>query len=327
MKVLVTGANGFIGSNIVKRLLDDDCEVNVLVRKSSDLKFLENLSVNYFFGDITQPATIEPAVADVEKVFHVAGLAADWGSYEVFKKVNYKGTINVAEAADRAGVKRFVFVSTVAFHGFGKTNMTEDSSVGQNLIPYAKTKYMAEQWLWDFAQNAKMKIAAVRPGNVYGINDRTFISKYIDVLLKGKFAEINKGKSKTCPVYIENLVDIVLLVSKENNAVNNVYIATDGLDITWHEFNSTLASKLGIELPKTSIPYGLAIAVAKMYNGVHKFTKLKSAPFLTPYRINNGGKDYHFSIAKLQNHFGYKPAIDLDEALNRTVKWYRDDRE
>ncbi len=324
MKVLVTGANGFIGSNIVRRLLDDDCDVNVLVRKTSDLKFLENLSVKYFFGDITEPATIESAFADVEKVFHVAGLAADWGAYEVFEKVNYKGTINVAKEADRAGVKRFVFVSTVAFYGFGKANMTEDSPIAPNLIPYAKTKYMAEQWLWDFARNTKMKITAVRPGNVYGINDHTFISKYIDALLKGKFAEINKGKSKTCPVYIENLVDIIMLLSNEKKANNNAYIATDGLDITWHEFNAALASKLGIELPKTSIPYSLAMAVAKMYCGVHKFTRLKSEPFLTPYRINNGGKDYHFSIAKLKNHFGYKPAIDLDEALNRTVKWYRD---
>ena len=321
MSVLVTGANGFI---IVKRLLEDNCEVNVLVRKSSDLKFLKNLNVKYFYGDITQSSTIESAVAGVEKVFHVAGLAADWGSYDVFEKVNYKGTINVAEAADRAGVKRFVFISTVAFHGFGKTNMTEDSPVAPNLIPYAKTKYMAEQWLWEFAKEMEMEITAVRPGNVYGINDRTFISKYIDALLEGKFAEVNKGRSKTCPVYIENLVDIIMLVSKEEKAVNNVYIATDGLDITWHEFNSVLASKLGIELSKTSIPYGIAMAVAKMYSGVHKFIGLKSEPFLTPYRINNGGKDYHFSIAKLENHFGYKPDIDLDEALNRTVKWYRD---
>ncbi len=323
MKVLVTGANGFIGSNVVKRLLEEGCEVNVLVRKTSDLKFLKGLDVNYFYGDITLQHTITPAVNGVEKVIHVAGLAADWGPYHIFEDVNLIGTVNVARESETAGVNRFVYISTVAFHGFGKTGMTEDSPVAKNLIPYARTKYMAEHWLWGFAREAKMEITAVRPGNVFGMNDRTFISKYIDALLKGKFAEINRGKSKTCPVYIENLVDIIMLVSKEDKAVNNAYIATDGLDITWHQFNSALANALGVDLPRTSIPYGVAMAAAKVYYGIHKTLRLKSEPFLTPYRINNGGRDYHFSIAKLHKHFGYSPKTGLEEALKRTVNWYR----
>lgn len=323
MKALVTGANGFIGSNVVKRLLKEGVEVNVLVRKSSDLKFLKGLDVNYFYGDITNYATIEPAVKGVDKVFHVAGLAADWGDYERFEKINFKGTINVAKAAAAAGVKRFIQTSTVAFHGFGKTNVTEDDPPADNLIPYAETKWMAEQWLWEYAKVVRMKITAVRPGNVYGINDRTFISKYINAMLAGKFAEINHGRSKTCPVYIENLVDIILLVSKQDKAVGNAYLATDGLDITWHEFNTLLAEKLQLKLKSTSIPFGIAMLAAKTYYGIHRLLKLKSEPFLTPYRINNGGLDYHFSIKKLKDHFNYAPKINLNEALTRTVNWYR----
>ena len=323
MKALVTGANGFIGSNVVKRLLQEDVEVNVLVRKSSDLKFLKGLDVTYFYGDITDYATLEPSVKGVEKVFHVAGLAADWGTYERFEKINFKGTINVAKAAAAARVKRFIQISTVAFHGFGKTNVVEDDPPAENLIPYAETKWMAEQWLWEYAKVVSMEITAVRPGNVFGINDRTFISKYIDAMLAGKFAEVNHGRSKTCPVYIENLVDIILLVSKEENAVGNAYLATDGLDITWHEFNSLLAEKLQIKLKNSSIPFGLAMAAAKIYYGIHSLLNLKSEPFLTPYRINNGGLDYHFSIQKLKDHFNYSPNINLDIALTRTVNWYR----
>ncbi len=323
MKALVTGANGFIGSNVVKRLLKEGVEVNVLVRKSSDLRFLQELDVNYFYGDITDYATIEPAVKGADKVFHVAGLAADWGPYEKFEKINFKGTINVAKAAAAAQVKRFIQISTVAFHGFGKTGVQEDDPPADNLIPYAETKWMAEQWLWEYAKVVNMEITAVRPGNVYGINDHTFISKYIDAMLAGKFAEINHGRSKTCPVYIENLVDIILLVSSEKEAAGNAYLATDGLDITWHTFNSLLAEKLKIKLKSNSVPFGLAMAAARIYYGVHTLLNLKSEPFLTPYRINNGGRDYHFSIQKLKDHFNYAPNIDLDEALIRTVNWYR----
>ncbi len=323
MKVLVTGANGFIGSNVVRRLAEEGAEINALVRKTSDLSFLKGLPVRYFYGDVTDAASLKPALRGVEKVFHVAGLAADWGPYERFEKINYRGTINTAKEAAAAGVKRFVYISTVAFHGFGKYNATEDDPPAKHLIPYAKTKWMAEQWLRKFMQETRMEITAVRPGNVFGINDRTFISKYIDALLKGKFAEINRGKSKTCPVYVENLVDIIMLVSKEQKAVGNAYFATDGLDITWHEFNTLLARKLGVPLPKTSIPYGVAMAAAKAYYGVHRLLHLKSEPFLTPYRVNNGGRDYHFSIRKLREHFDYEPAVSLDEALTRTVQWYK----
>ena len=326
MKVLVTGANGFIGSNVVKRMLDGGAEVNALVRKTSDLSFLKDVPVNYFYGDITDKESLRPALKGVGKVFHVAGLAADWGPYERFEKINYRGTINVATEAAKSGVKRFVFISTVAFHGFGKPNVTEDDPPAKNLIPYAKTKWMAEQWLWDFSPETKMEITAVRPGNVFGINDRTFISKYIDALLAGKFAEINHGKSKTCPVYIENLVDIIMLVSQEEKAVGNAYLATDGLDITWHEFNAALANHLGVKLPETSIPYGMAMAAAKVYYSVHRLLRIKSEPFLTPYRVNNGGRDYHFSIEKLRNHFNYNPDVGLDEALRRTVAWYKEYR-
>ncbi len=323
MKVLVTGANGFIGSNVVKRLLKEGVEINVLVRKSSNLKFLDNLAVNYFYGDITDYATIEPAVKGVEKVFHVAGLAADWGPYKKFEKINFKGTINVAKASAAAGVKRFIQISTVAFHGFGKTDVTEEEPPAAHLIPYAETKLLAEQWLWEYNKVVSMEITAVRPGNVYGINDRTFISKYIDAMLAGKFAEINHGKSKTCPVYIENLVDIILLVSKEKKAAGQAYLATDGLDITWHEFNSLLAEKLQIKLKNSSVPFGIAMTAAQIYYGIHKMLNLKSEPFLTPYRINNGGRDYHFSIQKLKNHFGYHPMVNINDALLRTVDWYR----
>lgn len=100
-------------------------------------------------------------------------------------------------------------------------------------------------------------------------------------------------------------VFIYLMVPEQGKAKGNRYIAADGHDITWHEFNAALAKKLGVNLPATSIPYGLAVTAAKIYYGIHQFLKIKTEPFLTPYRINNGGKGYHFSIQKLKDHFQY----------------------
>ena len=320
--ILVTGANGFIGSNLVKRLISERYKVRSLVRKTSDLSFLNGLDTEIIYGDINDIESLQQAMQGIDLVFHVAGLAADWGPYAVFDKVNYKGTQNVAKTASKAGVKKLVYISTVAFHGFGKVNMTEESPVAKNLIPYAETKYKAEQWLWQFQNQTDMHITAVRPGNVYGINDRTFMLKYLAAMQTGKFMEINKGRSKTCPVFIDNLIDIITLVGRENKANGQAFIATDGLDINWHTFNTKLADALGVKLPKMSIPYSVAYPVAKIYYGIHQTLRLKSEPFLTPYRVNNGGKDYHFSIGKLQSFFDYKPRIEIDEAVEKTVAWY-----
>jgi nucleoside-diphosphate-sugar epimerase len=322
-KILVTGANGFIGSNLVKRLLSDGNEVRSLVRKTSDLSFLEGLDTQLFYGDINDKESVKTAMQGVSKVYHVAGLAADWGAYELFEKVNFKGVQNIARIASQAGVSKMIYISTVAFHGFGKINMNEDSPISDDLIPYAKTKYLAEQWLWQFQNETDMKITAVRPGNVFGVNDRTFMLKYLEAMLSGKFSEINKGRSKTCPVFIDNLIDIITLAGNNDKADGEAFIATDGLDIDWHTFNTKLADALDIKLPKTSIPYGIAYVVAKMYYGVHKLIGIKSEPFLTPYRVNNGGKDYHFSIDKLKQFFNYSPRVSLDDAVAKTVHWYK----
>jgi nucleoside-diphosphate-sugar epimerase len=318
-KILVTGANGFIGSNLVKRLSDDGNLVKGFVRKTSDLSFLEGLNVEVALGDITDINTLEIATKGIDKVYHVAGLAADWGPYSLFDRINFEGTRNVALAANRNGVKKLIHISTVAFHGFGKINMNENSPVPKNLIPYAKTKFLAEEWLWQFAKTSDVKITAIRPGNVFGINDRTFITKYIDALLKGKFAQVNNGKSLTCPIFIDNLTDIITMVGNSEKADNNAFIATDGLKINWQTFNYKLAKSLGIKLPKTSIPYKIAYPAAKAFYGMHRFFKVKTEPFLTPYRVNNGGQDYHFSIEKLKQFFDYAPKTDIDTAIQKTV--------
>ncbi len=325
-KILVTGANGFIGSNLVKRLSENGYQVIGLVRKTSDLSYLEGLNVSIVYGDITDIESLKIATKGIDKVYHVAGLAADWGRYSLFSKINFTGTQNVAISSENNRVKKFTHISTVAMHGFGKVNMNEESPISKKLIPYAETKYLAEDWLWKFAKTSQMKITSIRPGNVFGINDRTFITKYIDALIKGNFAQINKGKSLTCPIYIDNLIDIITLVGDSEIADNNAFIATDGLNIDWQTFNKKLADVLKIKLPKTSIPYHLAYTIALIYFNLHRFFNIKKEPFLTPYRINNGGKDYHFSINKLAQFFDYSPKTNIDSAILKTVEWYKSRR-
>jgi len=324
MQALVTGANGFIGSNLVKYLLEKGISVTALVRKTSDLRFLDGLDVRLTYGDITDSDSLQSPMKGMDWVFHVAGLASDWGPYQRFYDINVTGTKNVVTAAAAAHVKRIIHISTVAFHGFGYQNIHEDYAVAKNLIPYAETKYLAEKWLFEFTKDKKIEATAIRPGNVFGPNDHTFMEKYLTAIQRKQAPQINHGKSKTCPVYIENLVDAIYLAARQPEAVGEAFFITDGLDITWNEFNNKLAEALNTKMPSISIPYGLGYAVAALIEGSYKLLGIKSEPFLTKYRINNGGKDYHFSIEKAGRLLGYKPRVDIDEAVKRTVKWFLD---
>jgi nucleoside-diphosphate-sugar epimerase len=317
-KILVTGVNGFIGSHVAQRLLANGHEVRGLVRSTSSLKRIEHLDLELYRGDVTEAASLQKPVKGMDLVVHVAGLASDWGPYEAFHSVNVLGTQNLARAA--AGVKRFVHISTTAIHGFeGKRNMDESSPLVKTIFPYCETKKQAEQWLFE----QDLEVVAIRPGNVYGPRDHTFILHYLDALNSGKLGYVGGGRAWTCPTYVENLVDGILLACFEEKAAGEAFLITDGLDIDWRTFTDKLADALGVKRPRLSIPFGPAYGLAMVMEGIYTLFRISSPPFLTRYRISNGGRDYHFSIRKAEEVLGFRPAVDLSEAVDRTVDWYR----
>ena len=326
MRVLVTGANGFIGSNLAKHLLSKGLTVNALVRKSSNLDFLRGLDVNIVYGDIGNKDSLKIAMHDCQQVFHVAGFASDWGDYKSFYDVNVTGALNVADVALELGVKRMIQISSVAIHGFGFSNINEDHSFGNDLIAYAETKKIAEKKLFEFAKDTPLELTAIRPGNVFGENDHTFIQKYLDALFAGQLAYINKGKSLTCPTYVGNLVEGIYLASVKDNAVGEAFFITDGLDINWREFTGKLAKAVGKKPPTRSVPRSFALNIARMMESSYKALRIKQAPLLTKYRVDNGSLDYHFSIEKAKGLLGFEPEIDIDTALGNTAEWYMKSR-
>lgn len=326
-KFFITGINGFIGSNIAKRLLDEGHQVSGIIRKTSDLKFLDGLDVKLTYGDITDRDSLAEPLKDVDVVIHVAALASDWGPYDLFYKINVEGTKNVAEVAAENNVKRFVFISSTVLHGFqNKRYQKEDDPLPKTKFPYCETKKLAEQWLFDFAKKTDMEITAIRAGNVFGIKDHTFAEKYLEALEQGKAGYIDGGKHWTCPVFSENLVDAILLAAEKPEAVGQAFIITDGYEIDWKTFTDKMADELGVKRPKLSTPFWLGYAIAGIMEYVYKLVNSKNPPLLTRYRISNGGTDYHFSIEKARNILGHEPKVKLDDAIKRTVEWYKNSR-
>lgn len=322
-KVLVTGANGFIGSHLIEKLVSQGHQAIALVRKSSDLQFLNPFNIEIRYADVRNYDSLVNAFKGIDVVIHNAGLASDWGNYRVFEEINVNGTKNVAQASIAKNIKRIVYMSSTAIHGFGsKTIMNEESPKNHNDFPYSKSKQVAEDWLFNFAKSSDIEITAIRPGNVFGPRDHTFMKKYIKAILEGKAAEINGGTSKTCPTYVENLADAVVLACFHPKAINESFIITDGWDIDWKDFNNTVLKALPIQKKMTSYPYILAYSAGWILEKIYSMIRSSQPPLITTYRVQNGGKNYFFSIEKAKSILGFSPTISLEEGIRKTVQWY-----
>ncbi len=322
MRILITGVNGYIGSKLAKKLIEEGHDVIGMIRQSSNLHLLGSIPVKLIYGDFTNQSSLPNVVAGIDIVIHAGGMVSDWGNYSDFEKANFEGTKNMVAVSQNAHVKRFIHISTVAVHGFGFQNATEEYLMPNLENAYAKTKKMSELWLSEFSKTHSMELVIIRPGNVYGPDDHKFIKKYLQAIEKQQFAFIKGGSSLTCPSYIDNLVCGIILSCFHPKAAGETFIITDGLYINWKEFTCKLVRQLGLPLPKFSTSFPFAYALAYINEWFCKVIFKTYAPLLTRYRINNGGKDYHFSITKARRILGYEPRVDINEAVHKTIKWY-----
>ncbi|MEA3267424.1 MAG: SDR family NAD(P)-dependent oxidoreductase [Candidatus Fermentibacteria bacterium] len=323
-KVLVTGANGFIGSHLVEKFLNEGHDVYGLVRPTSDLTLISDMEVSLRYGDITDYSSVEKALYDIDIVVHNAGLASDWGSLELFRKINLEGTRNVAEAAMAGGISRIVYMSSTAIHGFNHSSPQSENDKKNPVFNYGVSKLEAENWIMDFGDKNGIEVTSIRPGNVFGPGDHTFIEKYMKALASGKIAYVNSGLSLTCPTYVENLVHGVYLASVHEKAPGHAFIITDGLQINWKQFTEAIADEMHLPYPKLSIPLGVSLVLASFTEKTYKLFRSGHAPLMTKYRMYNGGTDYHFSIQKAKDIIGYEPVTGLKEAIEKTVLWFRE---
>lgn len=324
MRALVTGANGFIGSNLCRALIGRGHEVVALVLPGTSEKNLEGMKVEIVHGDILRQESLKNAVSGVDAVFHLAALVTDWGSRGLFMKVNVQGTKNVLDAAVEAKVRRFVYMSSLAVHSFSGWDGADESAPRGNFrYPYSASKIAAEELCNGYFRENKIETVIVRPGFViFGPGDMMFFYRIAEVLERNKlYGTINRGRAKFCYSYVENLVDGMVFVCESGKAAGETYIIADGV-LTWKEFNESISSALGVRAPTASIPYWAAYPFVALMEWTYRLLRRKNPPPLTRYRISVQARDLFFVSDKIKS-LGYSPKISLDEGLRRTVGWYR----
>lgn len=321
-KILITGANGFIGSHLMKHLETlKEYEVWGLVRRTSNLFRLQNGKHNLIQASLDDLHDSFPEGIDC--VIHTAGLASDWGKWEAFYRTNVEGTSKAINNAIKKGVRRFIYLSSTVVYGFtGNLNTGEDRKLKPFHHAYCESKYLAETKVSEHKKD--IEIFILRPSNVFGPFDTRFTMQVIEGILRGLKLFPMGGKTTTSTCYVKNLVKAVELCIKAEKGSGEAYNITDGKDITWREFLWMFAEELGKKPPGIPVPtpplYILSMILEKLY----ALLGSSKPPLLTTYRIAQVSKNYSFSIEKAKTLLNYNPPYTTPEGIRDSVQWYRD---
>lgn len=320
MKVLVTGANGFTGSYLTKRLLEKGYEVRALVRKSSDLHAIQDLPVEIAYADLADSPSLETALEGIGVVYHVAAAyRAENVPREYFWKVNVDGTRKLLEAARDAGIKRFVHCSTVGVQGEIKNPPATEEAPYNPGDYYQESKVDGEKLALRFFADNDLPGTVVRPVGIYGPGDTRFL-KLFKFINNNKFRMIGNGKVLYHLTFVEDLVDGIILAGEKDEALGEIFTIGGDEYVTLNELVAKIAAILQKPVPTTRIPVwpvwlaGLLCEIACKPFGI--------SPPIYRRRVDFFIKDRAFDISKAKRLLGYQPRVSLDEGLRITAEWY-----
>ncbi len=321
-RVFITGATGLIGSHIARRLIqEENSQIRALVRDVKKAQWLVDLGAEIIQGDINNPQSIVQAVQGCDTVFHAAAWVSERGSKEEVWQTNVQGTQNVVDAATKAGVQRFVHLSSCAVYG-SKQQFDIDETIPTRKTGnlYHDTKIAAEEIVQRVFKNEHLPVAIARVSQVYGPDSYQFTIRPIQLIKSKKMILIDGGKFMCKPIFIDNLIDGLILCAREEKAVGEAINFTDGYPVPWRDFFGAYGRMLGIE-KFPSLPYPLAWTAALIFE-IQAGIKGKKASF-SRGAVNSLRSSNSFSNKKAKRLLNWEPRYNLEQGMLITETWLR----
>jgi nucleoside-diphosphate-sugar epimerase len=308
--VLVTGATGFIGKNLVRRLMQEEVHISALVLPGEALPAEWGEAVTVIRGDITDPAAAEEATKDVEIVFHLVAYVGDWGPQELFSAITVGGTRNILDHCAQHKAHA-ILVSSVVVYGtaLGKQVCHEDLPWGQAVGPYSASKQEQELLARQIASRTGMPLTVIRPTNVFGPHCKPWVHDVVRQLKTGKPALVAGGGQNAALCNVENLVEALVLAATNKKAIGQIYNIHDDSAVTWSQYFGDLASAVSAPTPR-SIPYTAAKWAAILMELTWKLLRKPNRPPLTREALNLVGSDHQVPIDRAREDLGFSPAPD-----------------
>lgn len=283
MKALVTGANGFTGSHLVRALLQQGNIVVGLVRKSSNLARLSNCNVQLVYGDITDRDALRAAMTGVDTVFHTAAyVELGLVNESEMERVNLEGTRAVLEVAQAVGIAKLVYCSTIGIFGDTKGEVIKETftrTQSNFSSAYDRTKYQAQQLVDQFAKGG-FPAVSILPSGIFGSDDPHF-GPVMQQFLKGRLKVWAGGDRITGIVHVDDLASAMIFAA-EKGKIGEYYIISAG-DLTTREMFNILSQETGIPVPR-EVPKPLVRLVGNILDPIGRL--LKWQPPLSRERVH-----------------------------------------
>ena len=321
-RVLVTGATGFTGTHLCRRLIKDGFSVRALIRKSNRGRELRDNRIETILGDIRDRRSLARALEGIDIVYHLAAVyrKENVSRQEMFE-THVQGTRSLLDGSIEAGVQRFVHCSTTGVHGHIKKPPANEESPFAPGDHYQQSKAEGERVVLEYMQKSRLPIVVVRPGGIYGSGDLRFL-KLFKAIKTGRFAMIGSGEVRNQLVYIDDLIDGMLLCATTERAIGNVYILTGKEPATLNQLVRTIAEVLDVRPTRKRIPFTPVYLAGFVCEMICK--PLGIDPPLHRRRVKFFSNMRWFDISKAQADLSFEPKIDLRTGLDRTAKWYQE---
>jgi len=325
MKVFVSGATGFIGIQLVKRLREEGHEVHALYRSESKAELIRHPDVKLFKGDILDQASLERALEGCEEAYHAAAFAGVWAKDPTLVyRLNVNGALNVIEAAGRQGIRRLVLTSTAGVLGPSQKDAVHESSPAPAsfFTEYERSKSKLEQQLLG-RSDTNPEVVLVNPTRVYGpgyLSESNGVTKMIKQYVKGKWRLIpGNGKSSGNYVFVEDVVTGHLLAMHKGKPGERYILG--GENISYIQLFTLVREASGARKKLFKVPLWIMLAVAGFMKGISILTG--RPPLIVPGLVRKFNHNWIVSSDKAIRDLGYQP-IDARTGIQLTLQWIKD---
>ena len=336
--ILITGGSGFLGKHIVEEFLLNDSPIKPGSVKVFDIKPYEGKSdqqIEYIKGDVRYSELVNKACEGIDIVIHSAAII-DWGtkSEKEVLSINVDGTKNIINACKIKGVKYLVYTSSLDAVFTGKPLINIDENQGypkKHQTIYCESKHLSEIEVIK-ANDDQLKTCVLRPSDIYGEADPYHIDSLIDMAKNGFYVRLGSGKSKCQHVYVGNMAYAHVLAAAEmwngnNNLPGEIYFITDGEGKNFFKFFDQVVIGAGYKIfPKNLwLPKGLAYTIGSISEFIAVLMRpiKRYNPKFSRFAVTYTCTDFTFSSKKAENDFGFKPKYNLNQSLEKTIKFYR----
>jgi nucleoside-diphosphate-sugar epimerase len=325
-RVFVTGANGFVGSNLCRWFRERGWEVDALVRETSDLHFLEGLDVRLIKGDLRFSERID-IPAGTTDVVHSAALVSDTAGDEDCSRNIVDATRSFVRRLLESGtpLRRFVYISTALTLGYGRTAISEERPGRSALfLPYVRHKVRAESDLRDLHASTGFPVVILRPGDVFGPNDRVSCARILDGCEQGLPLVVGNGRWRFGYCHVANLCQAVERALVTAGIEGRAYTVTNAALPTWKDFFGAFQRGLGRK-QRVRVPVFAARALAAASDAAKAvFPRFEEK--LNYYRIRRVTTETTYDISRTVADLGYRPDDDFARQFAEIVEWYKKEK-